>query len=75
MEIVSVGEIRRDPLGYLRRVEAGETLLVVRADRSVAEIKPVDRVPDGKRLQHLSRPEGDGPFRAVKRSGPGKLSA
>ena len=41
MTTISVNEIQRDLLGYLRRVEAGETLLVVRDDHPVAEIKPV----------------------------------
>jgi antitoxin (DNA-binding transcriptional repressor) of toxin-antitoxin stability system len=37
----TVDDITRDLAGYLRRVEAGETVLVTRADRLVAEIKPV----------------------------------
>jgi antitoxin (DNA-binding transcriptional repressor) of toxin-antitoxin stability system len=41
MTTISVHEVQRDPLGCLRRVEEGETLLVVRDDRPVAEIKPV----------------------------------
>lgn len=41
MTTISLEEIERDPLGYLHRVEAGETLLVVRDDLPVAEIKPV----------------------------------
>ena len=41
MATVTVDDIRKDPLGYLRRVEAGETLIVVRKDGPVAEIKPV----------------------------------
>ena len=41
MTTISIHEIQRDPLGYLRRVEEGETLLVVRDEQPVAEIKPV----------------------------------
>lgn len=41
METISIYDIQRDPLGYLRRVENGETLVVFRDDRPVAEIKPV----------------------------------
>ena len=37
---ISVHEIQRDPLGILRRVEEGETLLIVRDEQPVAEIKP-----------------------------------
>ena len=41
MNIISVQEIQQDPLGCIRRVEAGETLVVVRDEHPVAEIKPV----------------------------------
>lgn len=36
-----MGEIERDPTGFLRRVEAGEELLVVRGERALAEVRPV----------------------------------
>ena len=45
MTRVRVEDIQGDLLGYLRRVEAGETLVILRADRPVAEIKPVARSP------------------------------
>jgi len=38
---VSVDEIKRDLLGYLRRVEAGEALVIVKAGKPVAELKPI----------------------------------
>lgn len=41
MITISVDEMERDTAGYLRRVEAGETLILVRADKPVAEVKPV----------------------------------
>ncbi len=41
MTTVSINEIQRDPLGYLQRVEDGETLVILRDERPVAEIKPV----------------------------------
>ena len=41
MAQVSVEEIQRDLSAYLQRVEAGETLGIVRAGKPVAEIKPV----------------------------------
>ncbi|MBI3464230.1 MAG: type II toxin-antitoxin system Phd/YefM family antitoxin [Planctomycetes bacterium] len=41
MTTVSVSEIQRDLLGYLRLVEAGETLVILQDDRPVAEIRPV----------------------------------
>lgn len=41
MAMVTVDDIGKDPLGYLRRVEAGETLIIVREHEPFAEIKPV----------------------------------
>jgi prevent-host-death family protein len=38
---VSVEELQRDLAAYLQRVEAGETLVIVRAGQPVAEMKPV----------------------------------
>ena len=38
---VSVEDIQRDLAGYLQRVEAGETVVIVRAGQPVAEMKPV----------------------------------
>jgi antitoxin (DNA-binding transcriptional repressor) of toxin-antitoxin stability system len=42
MTRIRVEEVERDPRGYLRRVEAGETLLIVRADKPIAEVRPVE---------------------------------
>ena len=41
MAKVTVDDIQKNLLGYLRRVEAGETLVVVREHEPFAEIKPV----------------------------------
>jgi prevent-host-death family protein len=38
---VSVEELQRDLTMYLQRVEAGETVVIVRAGQPVAEMKPV----------------------------------
>lgn len=40
---VTVDEIQRDPLKYLRQVEAGETLVIVKNNKAIAELKPIDR--------------------------------
>jgi antitoxin (DNA-binding transcriptional repressor) of toxin-antitoxin stability system len=40
---VTVEDLQRDPLGYLRQVEAGETLVIFRSDRPFAELKPLDK--------------------------------
>ena len=42
---VSIDEVERDLPAYLRRVEAGETLVIVKAGRPMAEIKPVVSTP------------------------------
>ena len=41
MMTISVEDMQRDLLGYLRRVEAGDTLVLMQAGRPVAEIKPL----------------------------------
>ncbi len=38
---VNVDEIQRDPLKYLRQVEAGETLVIVENDEATSELKPI----------------------------------
>ena len=42
MVTVDISDIQQDLSGYLHRVQAGETLLVLEADKPLAEIKPVD---------------------------------
>jgi prevent-host-death family protein len=41
MAWISIDEIKRDLSTYLRRVEAGEVLVIVQDGKPVAEIKPV----------------------------------
>jgi antitoxin (DNA-binding transcriptional repressor) of toxin-antitoxin stability system len=41
MITISLDEIGRDLLGYLQRVQAGETFVILQADKPVAEIKQV----------------------------------
>jgi antitoxin (DNA-binding transcriptional repressor) of toxin-antitoxin stability system len=41
MNTITTLDIQRDPAGFLRRVEAGETLVLLRDDCPLAEIKPV----------------------------------
>ncbi len=40
---VTVDEIQRDPVKYLRQVEAGESFTIVQADKAIAELRPIDR--------------------------------
>ena len=41
MAQVSVEEIQQDLSAYLQRVEAGETIIIIRAGKPVAEVKPL----------------------------------
>lgn len=41
MSTISVEDIQRDLLAFLRRVETGESFLVVSGQRPMAEIRPV----------------------------------
>ena len=46
---VTVDEIQRDPSKYLRQVEAGETFVILQADKAIAELRPIS--PCGKQLR------------------------
>ena len=41
MSTISVQDLQRDLLAFLRRVEAGESFLVVSGERPLAEVRPV----------------------------------
>jgi antitoxin (DNA-binding transcriptional repressor) of toxin-antitoxin stability system len=41
MSNVSVQDIQSDPQSFLRRIEAGESLLVVCGERALAEVRPL----------------------------------
>jgi antitoxin (DNA-binding transcriptional repressor) of toxin-antitoxin stability system len=41
MITISVDKVKRDFLSYLLRVEQGETLVILRDDKPIAEIKPI----------------------------------
>jgi antitoxin (DNA-binding transcriptional repressor) of toxin-antitoxin stability system len=46
MITISIDDMKRDLIGYLRRVRAGETLLITEADQPVAELKPILNTTD-----------------------------
>lgn len=49
MSTISVEEIHRDPRDFLRRIEAGEEMLVTRNERPLAEVRPVSPAsPDAR---------------------------
>ncbi len=41
MQRVTVDEIKRDPLKFINQVEAGESFVIVQADKAIAELKPI----------------------------------
>jgi antitoxin (DNA-binding transcriptional repressor) of toxin-antitoxin stability system len=45
MTTISLADLSRDPDSLIRRVAAGETLLVLDGDRPVAEIRPAAESP------------------------------
>ena len=49
MSTVDVQELRQDPDTLLKRVEAGEHLLVVCGGLPIAELRPVPTAPPGPR--------------------------
>ena len=46
---VTIDEIQRDPLKYLRQVESGVTFVIMQADKPIAELRPVS--PSSKQLR------------------------
>jgi antitoxin (DNA-binding transcriptional repressor) of toxin-antitoxin stability system len=54
---VGVEEIQRDLTAYLQRVEAGETVVIIRAGQPVAEMKPA--MPSAKTLRPFGLCSGE----------------
>lgn len=54
---VAIDRIGQDLPAYLQRVEAGETVVIVKAGKPMAEIKPV--VPASKKLRPCGLCAGD----------------
>lgn len=46
---IGIDEIKQDISGYLGRVEAGETLIIIKTGKPMAEIRPI--VPFPKKLR------------------------
>jgi antitoxin (DNA-binding transcriptional repressor) of toxin-antitoxin stability system len=57
MTTISIGDIQRDLLGYLGRVQAGETLVITDHDQPIAEVKPIAPASNGQRPFGLSAGE------------------
>ncbi len=49
MSIITLQELQHDSLGLVRRVEAGESILVTRNNLPMAELRPVPPVRSGGR--------------------------
>ena len=45
---VTIDEIKSDPLKYLQLVEEGETVVIIRSEEAIAEIRPIG---SGKQLR------------------------
>jgi antitoxin (DNA-binding transcriptional repressor) of toxin-antitoxin stability system len=56
MSTVTLEQLQQNPLAVVERVEAGEVVVVTRADRQVIELRPVP-VPPGKRPYGLAAGE------------------
>lgn len=41
---ITIDEIQNNPLKYLRKVEEGESFLIMQADKPIAELKPASSV-------------------------------
>jgi antitoxin (DNA-binding transcriptional repressor) of toxin-antitoxin stability system len=41
MSTITVQDIQRDPVAFLRRLDAGETFLVVQGERPLALVRPL----------------------------------
>ncbi|MFQ5651317.1 MAG: type II toxin-antitoxin system Phd/YefM family antitoxin [bacterium] len=54
---ISVDEIKRDFSKFLKRVESGEILLIMKAGKPLAETKPVSQ--DTSKLRPFGLCEGD----------------
>jgi antitoxin (DNA-binding transcriptional repressor) of toxin-antitoxin stability system len=59
MITISLDEIQRDLLGYLHRVEAGETLLIMHADKPLAELKQASRDAAAQQLRPIGLCAGE----------------
>ena len=53
---VTIDEIQRDPLKYLYQVEVGETIVIFRSDKPIAELRPVT---NEKQLRPFGLGKGD----------------
>ena len=49
MNTITIDQIQDDPASFVQRIEAGEPFVVLRADRPVAEVRPVLRMPSERR--------------------------
>jgi antitoxin (DNA-binding transcriptional repressor) of toxin-antitoxin stability system len=38
---ITIDELQRDPLKYLRQVEAGVTFVILQSDKPIAELRPI----------------------------------
>src|SRR5436190_22786821 len=49
MSNITLSQIQQDPLDFARRIEAGESMMIVEGSRPLAEIKPIASIRDTQR--------------------------
>ncbi len=54
---ISIDEIEHNLLKFLKRVEAGETLVIMKANKPLAEVKPVSKI--SAKIRPFGLCEGD----------------
>ncbi len=54
---ISIDEIEHNLFKFLKRVEAGETLVIMKADKPLAEVKPVSKT--SSKIRPFGLCEGD----------------
>lgn len=58
---ITLDEIKRDPLSFTRRLEAGEALIILAADKAVAKVEPIVPSSPARRPFGLCRGEFEVP--------------
>jgi antitoxin (DNA-binding transcriptional repressor) of toxin-antitoxin stability system len=49
MNTIDLNELQSNPLGWLPQIKAGQAVTIMGQDRAIAEIRPVDALPQQPR--------------------------
>lgn len=60
MSKVTIDEIQRNPLKYLRQVQAGETLIIMCSEQAIAALRPIQSasISSASKTSKKLRPTG-----------------